>query len=255
MRRRATFALLEIALLVAAVLLPAACGIRLAPSKDTWYTQHYIVMQNFEKDLYVQLSAEAKVQFQNRFWAFRSPAARGEFETRLSYVMTAFKKENSQQPWNTDRARIFLLNGSPVSIDYQENEDWAGGAITDPRFRADRSDEDIGARLGEVWTYTYEKYLVSYMYTFRKPGEWRLLDRMTGNQFRGELETRSREKDYGISDLEAYRAEIEKLKKKNPISLTSGGGAAFGTRSGASPSSPVARPAPAGGTWRAQNFL
>jgi hypothetical protein len=36
---------------------------------------------------------------------------------------------------------------------------------------------------------------------------------MTGNQFRGELEARSREEDYGISYLEAYKAELEKLKK------------------------------------------
>jgi len=73
--------------------------------------------------------------------------------------------------------------------------------------------EDIGARYGEVWTYTYGKYLVTYLFTFRKPSEWRLLDRITGNQFRGELEARSREEDYGISDLEAYKAELEKLKK------------------------------------------
>jgi len=211
--KKAALALLEIALLVPAVLLPIACGIRLEPSKDAWYSQHYIVMRDFEKDIYVKLSAEAKVQFQNRFWAFRSMAAMGEFETRLSYVMTAFKRENSQQPWNTDRARIYLLNGSPVAIDYQENGAWDGGVISDPRYQSDRSNEDIGARYGEVWTYTYGKYLVSYLFGFRKPAEWRLLDRMTGNQFRGELEARSREEDYGISDLEAYKAELEKLKK------------------------------------------
>jgi len=198
--RKAAIALLEIALLVSAVLLPVACGLRLEPSKDAWYSRHYIVMQDFEKDTYVKLSPEAKLQFQNRFWTFRSTAARGEFETRLSYVMTAFKRENSQQPWNTDRARIYLLNGSPVAIDYQENS-------------YDRINEDIGARSGEVWTYTYSKYLVTYLFTFRKPAEWRLLDRMTGNQFRGELEARSRDEDYGISDLEAYKAELEKLKK------------------------------------------
>ncbi|TRZ92799.1 GWxTD domain-containing protein [bacterium] len=198
--KKAALALLEIALLVPAVFLPIACGLRLEPSKDAWYSRHYIVMQDFEKDIYVKLSAEVRAQFQNGFWAFRSTAARGEFETRLSYVMTAFKRENSQQPWNTDRGRIYLLNGSPVAIDYQENS-------------YDRSGEDIGARSGEVWTYTYGKYLVSYIFGFRKPAEWRLLDRMTGNQFRGELEARSREEDYGISDLEAYKAELEKLKK------------------------------------------
>lgn len=210
--RKAAISLFKIALLVPAVLLPAACGIRLEPSKDAWYSQHYIVMQDFEKDSYVKLSAEAKAPFQNGFWAFRSTAARGEFETRLSYVMTAFKRENSQQPWNTDRARIYLLNGSPVSIDYHESDKWATGVSVDPQYQPDRTDADIGARMGEAWTYTYGKYLVTYLFTFRKPAEWRLIDLMTGNRFRGELEARSREEDYGISDLEAYKAELEKLK-------------------------------------------
>ena len=212
MRKTAT-TLLEIALLVPAVLLPVACGVRLSPPQDAWYTQHYIIMQNFERDIYAELSDDAKVQFQGRFWVFRSPAAKGEFETRLSYTMTAFKKENSQQPWNTDRARIYILNGSPASVDYRQNDSWADGVIQDSRFRRDASNEDIGARLEEVWTYTYGKYLVIYSFTFRKPAEWRLGERMTGNQFRGELEARSREEDYGISDPEAYKAELEKLKK------------------------------------------
>lgn len=211
--RKAAITLLEIALLVPAALLPAACGIRMAPSKDSWYAQHYIVMQDFEKDTYIKLSAEVKVQFQNRFWAFRAPAARGEFETRLSYVMTAFKKENSQQPWNTDRARIFLLNGSPVSIDYQESDKWATGVFADTQYQPDRTGEDIAAQWGEIWTYTFGKDLVSYVFTFRKPAEWRLLDRMTGNQSRGGLEARSRTEDYGISNLEAYKTELMKLKK------------------------------------------
>jgi len=211
--RKTAITLFEIALLVPAVLLPVACGVRLAPSQDAWYIQHYIVMQNFERDVYAKLSAEAKVQFQNRFWAFRSRAAKGEFETRLSYTMTAFKKENSQQPWNTDRARIYILNGSPASIDYKQNDAWADGVVPDSRFQPDTNNEDIGARMGEVWTYTYGKFLVSYVFTFRKPAEWRLVDQMRGNQFRDELEARSREEDYGISDPEVYKAELEKLKK------------------------------------------
>lgn len=213
--RKTAIALLEIVLLISAVSLLVACGVRLTPPQDPWYTQHYIIMQNFERDMYANLSDEAKVQFQNSFWAFRSPAAKGEFETRLSYTMTAFKKENSQQPWNTDRARTYLLNGSPASIDYKQNDTWADRVVRESqgRVQPDHSGEDIGTRLEEVWTYAYGKHQVFYVFAFRKPAEWRLIEQMSGNQFRDELEARSREQDYAISDLEAYKAELEKLKK------------------------------------------
>jgi len=211
--RKKIVALMEIVLMVSAVFLAFACGVRLSPPQDAWYVQHYIIMQDFERNIYADLSPEAKVQFQNHFWAFRSPAAKAEFETRVSYTMTAFKKENSQQPWNTDRSRIYILNGSPASIDYKQDDAWADQVIKETRITPDHSNEDIGTRLEEVWTYAYRKHQVYYAFTFRKPAEWRLVEQMRGNQFRDELEARSREEDYRISDLEAYKAELEKLKK------------------------------------------
>jgi GWxTD domain-containing protein len=192
--------------LIAAALVPASCGISLAPSRDTWYTQHYMIMQDFEKSLYAKLGPEGKTGFRRLFWAFREPGSRMEFGARLRWVSTAFKRENARQPWNTDRGRIYLLNGNPVSVEYKENDNWA-----DPTLAGDRSREDIGTRLGETWTYQYDKFLVYYSFQFRKPNEWRLSDRMTGNQYRGGLETWNRDLAFGIKDLGAYKAELAKL--------------------------------------------
>lgn len=194
-------------LLIAAALVPASCGISLAPSRDTWYTQHYMIMQDFEKSLYAKLGPEGKVEFRRLFWASREPGSRLEFGARLRWVSTAFKRENSRQPWNTDRGRIYLLNGNPVALDHDQNDNWS-----DPALAGDRSSEDIGAGLGETWTYRYDKSLVYYSFQFRKPNEWRLSDRMTGNQYRGGLETRNRDVVFGIRDLPAYKAELAKLK-------------------------------------------
>jgi GWxTD domain-containing protein len=194
-------------LLIAAALVTASCGISLAPSRDSWYTAHYMIMQDFEKSLYTKLGPEGKTEFRRLFWAFREPGSRLEFGARLRFATTAFKRENSRQPWNTDRGRVYLLNGNPVAIDYQDNDNWA-----DPTSAGDRSREDIGTRLGETWTYQHDKSLIYYSFQFRRPNEWRLSDRMTGNQYRGGLETRNRDLVFGIKDLDAYKAELAKLK-------------------------------------------
>jgi GWxTD domain-containing protein len=193
--------------LIAAALVPASCGISLAPSRDTWYTQHYMIMQDFEKSFYAELGPEGKTGFRRLFWAFRDPGARMEFGARLRFVTTAFKRENSRQAWNTDRGRIYLLNGNPIALDQEANDNW-----DDPALAGDRSREDIGTGLGETWTYRYEQFLVYYSFQFRRPNEWRLSDRMTGNQYRGGLETRNRDMVFGIKDLGAYKAELAKLK-------------------------------------------
>ena len=195
-------------LLIAAALVPVSCGILLTPSRDSWYRAHYMIMQDFEKSLYAKLGTEGQVEFRRLFWVYREPGARMEFGARLRFVTTAFKRENSRQPWNTDRGRIYLLNGNPVALDHDQNENWADPAP----LAGDRSREDIGAGLGETWTYRYDAFLVTYFFEFRKPNEWRLSDRMMGNQYRGGLETRSRDVVFGIRDLEAYKAELAKLR-------------------------------------------
>lgn len=193
--------------LIAAALLPASCGISLAPSRDVWYTRHYMIMQDFEKSLYARLGPDAKIEFQRLFWAFRELGSKIEFGARLRWVSTAFRRENARQPWNTDRGRIYLLNGNPVALDQEANDNW-----DDPALAGDRSREDIGTGLGETWTYRYDRYLVYYSFQFRRPNEWRLSDRMTGNQYRGALEARNRDLVFGIRDLEAYRSELAKLE-------------------------------------------
>ena len=194
-------------LLIAAALVPVSCGILLAPTRDGWYTAHYMIMQDFEKSLYVKLGTEGKAEFRRLFWVYREPGARMEFGARLRFVTTAFKRENSRQPWNTDRGRIYLLNGNPITLDHDINENWSEPAA----LAGDRSREDIGAGVGETWTYRYDQNLVVYSFQYRKPNEWRLFDRMTGNEYRGGLEARNRDVVFGIRDLLAYKVELAKL--------------------------------------------
>ena len=65
--------------------------------------------------------------------------------------------------------------------------------------------------MGKTWTYRYDQNLVVYSFQYRKPNKWRLFDRMTGNEYRGGLETRNRDVVFGIRDLPAYKAELAKL--------------------------------------------
>ena len=198
------------------VLLAAACGIQLSPSKDRWYARHYFIMQDFERTAYKSLSPAAKLEFQTLFWEVRSPASKQEFDKRLSYIAENFKKENSLQPWNTDRARVYLLNGNPAQIDYKQNDAWAmrvvagrgGTAVVD-----DRSGEDVGANTAEVWTFPYDKFLVDYIFTFSKPNSW-VLNPATfqGNRYLGELEFQNKLQTYGLIDEKQYREKLEALK-------------------------------------------
>ena len=104
----------------------AACGASMLPSHDEWYARHYFIMQKFENDAYKAMAPDARLKFQDLFWAARSPAVKKEFETRMAYIENEFKNENAKQPWNTDRARVYLLNGSPGSRDYTTDDRWAG---------------------------------------------------------------------------------------------------------------------------------
>ncbi len=211
---------LKIGALILSFLLLGACGVRLLPSKDVWYMQNYIIMQDFERAAYKDLSPEAKVKFQSLFWEARSPEAKREYTKRMDFVMKTYKRENSSQPWNTDRARIYLLNGSPASIEYKQTDNWAmkvkegageGGmtGITDQR-----DTEDIQARTAEVWTYNFGNQFVYYAFSFSAPKRWKLdQGAFAGNRYLGELENWSREKIYNIIDIDRYKKELDDLKK------------------------------------------
>lgn len=201
--------------LLIGTLLLGGCGMNLIPSHDQWYMQHYIIMQDFERDAYKQLSPEEKPEFQSLFWEARSPEAKAEFAKRLEFVMKAFKRENSANPWNTDRARIYLLNGSPASIEYKQTDDWGVSMTRDPNQTGsvdDRSKENIQARTAEDWTYQYPKAIIHYIFRFSAPKRWELATAsFSGNRYLGEFEIRSRTTTFAINDIETYKGKLGKL--------------------------------------------
>ena len=202
------------AVLVLIVLL-AGCGMTLVPSRDSWYMQHYIIMQDMERETYKALTAEGKLQFQARFWQSRPAESKTIFDKRLSFALKQFKRENSAQPWNTDRARIYLLNGTPQSVDYKQMDNWQMTAREGEgsNVMTDRSNEDIQARTAEVWTYQYREQYITYNFLFDRPKNWKLdTGAFSGNRFLGASEKENRENTFPIVDLDAYKTELEKLK-------------------------------------------
>jgi GWxTD domain-containing protein len=193
-----------------------ACGISLVPSKDDWYAMHYYIMQDFEWKLYKDLSPAARLEFQKLFWASRSPEAKQEFDNRVAYTMKAYKKENSRQPYNVDRAHVYLLNGSPVHIELSQNDNWATRMTQGVGVNAsvnDRSNEDVSANTLEVWTYPYDKYLIRYTFYFRSPNEWRLDQAaFSGNRYMGALEEDNKLGLFGVTNPGEYKAKLEQLK-------------------------------------------
>jgi GWxTD domain-containing protein len=184
------------------------------PRKDTWYTQHYVIMQDFERTAYKNLSEEGRKGFRELFWTVRTPEARAKFQARLDYVMLNFKQENRNQPWNTDRGRTYLLNGSPASVDYDQNNNWAMTAMPGSMSTAsDRTNEDVGANRAEIWIYSYDKYFIKYTFAFVQPTQWRITQ-TTGNRYLGELETYNKTVTFGIGDEAAYRQALDGLAKK-----------------------------------------
>ena len=204
----ATFILLTLVFL-------SSCGANLMPTKDSWYTQHYYIMQDFERTVYRTLSEAGKKEFQNLFWAARDPDSRKLFQERLNYIMNAYKRENARQPWNTDRGRIYLLNGPPASIDIDQNTDWGTKTGQPANVAVDRSNEDVQAYRAEVWTYSFQKQYIKYFFTFIAPNEWKMSPALVaGNKFIGELETYNRMVIFGIRDLETHKQDLETLEKK-----------------------------------------
>jgi len=200
----------------------SACSIKLMPSKDPWYAKHYIIMHDFEWDVYKGLSPEGKTQFQELFWKVRDPKAQATFASRLEYVTKYFKTESRHMPWNTDRGRTFLLNGNPAEIRYATNTDLGGirvvptggeGGSVLGGVNVDRSGEDIGARQAELWTYPYRSYRITYQFNFSLPRQWKFIPKLSESSFREELELYNRHVTYGIIDMQKYREQLEELKK------------------------------------------
>ncbi len=192
----------------------AACGASMLPTKDEWYARHYFIMQKFEMDAYKAMAPEARMEFQQLFWAVRSPAVKGEFDTRMAYINNEFKNENAKQPWNTDRARVYLLNGSPASRDYTTNDAWntstaVGGMGSGA---TGREGEDIQARSLEVWNYPFGRFFVMYGFTFNPPNKWKQANpTATTGRYLGQFELQNRVEIWGAQDEETYKKRIAEL--------------------------------------------
>lgn len=205
------------------VLMLAGCGFQMSPSKDPWFAQHYYIMQDFEMAAYKALAPAAKLEFQKLFWDVRAPASKQEFDKRMAFILETFKKENARQPWNTDRARVYLLNGNPAQVEYKQNDAWAlggGGAVGAQRTGAqgidDRGGEDVSANTAEEWTYRYQNFLVRYNFAFSRPNSWVMRQasqtNTEGNRYLGQLELQNKLQTYGILDEKQYKEKLEALK-------------------------------------------
>jgi GWxTD domain-containing protein len=204
-----------IGLVLAAAFL-IGCGASLLPSRDPWYAMHYFLMQDYERGAYRSLSDNGRLEFQKLFWGSRAPEARKLFDARMEYILDNFKKENFTQPWNTDRARVYLLHGNPASIEYSQNDNWAmsisPGRPTSNNATS-RSGEDIQATTTEVWTYPYEKFMVVYGFRFEPPNKWRAATMSAGgSRFIGEFEQANKTTVWAALNPEAYARKLEELK-------------------------------------------
>src|SRR5512135_1667169 len=213
-RRSAMKKLLGTSIFVAAALAAlSSCGLNTMPTHDEWYTKHYYIMQDFERQAYRNLSPAARLEFQKVFWEARDPKSLKVFEERMAYVMKTYKRDNYKQPWNCDRGRIYLLNGPPNDVEVTQNNDWATSVrsgIGGVAGGGDRTNEDISANTAEVWVYRWDIYLVNYVFAFRPPNEWRYVSG-TG-RYLGELEQWSKDNTFGILNPNDYQLKLEELK-------------------------------------------
>jgi len=208
----------KLAALILLCLMLAGCGISLVPSKDEWYGKHYYIMQEYEWKTYKALSKAGQIEFQKLFWEARSPMTKEEFDKRVEFCMQTYKRENSKQPFNVDRAHIYLLNGKPAQLEYSQNDQWATKVQTSgaANFMGvnDRTNEDVSANTAEVWTYPFGNNLVQYVFVFQSPSTWKLNQAaFAGNRYLGALELQNKELFYSPLDEAAYKAKLEELKK------------------------------------------
>lgn len=209
-----------LAVVISLIILSSACGINSLPSKDSWYAKHYYIMHDYERDIYKHLTPEGRLEFQKLFWEARQPIAKEQFDSRISYIEKVYKTENHAQPWNTDRARVYLLNGPPAQIDYKQNTDWVSQAIESSGASGvqggmDRTKEDIQANTAEIWIYPYKSFFVYYVFTFQPPNTWKLNpSTFQNNRYLEQLENMNKDIAFAIKDEEDYKAKLNALPKK-----------------------------------------
>jgi len=193
--------------------LAAGCSLNTMPTKDVWFTQHYPIMQDFERTAYRSLSEKGKADFQSLFWSFRTATAKDTFDARMAYVKQTYARENSRQPWNTDRARVYLLNGTPASVDFDQNTSFNLTNLPgEVNPATDRTKEDVDAVRAEVWLYPFEKYRITYTFLFVKPSQWKMGP--TNDRRLGELENFSKTVVFGVTDEAKYKEALAALETK-----------------------------------------
>ena len=115
---------------------------------------------------------------------------------------------------NTDRGRVYLLNGPPASIDYDQNISFTStmlpGQVAD---QTSRSNEDVGGNRAELWMYAYDAFFIKYTFYFVQPNQWRITQ-TTGSHYLGDLETFNKTVTFGIVDEVKYKQDLALLDKK-----------------------------------------
>ncbi|MGQ9618330.1 MAG: GWxTD domain-containing protein [Candidatus Aminicenantia bacterium] len=187
------------------------CAINQLPKKDEWFGVHYVIMQDWERKLYKELSEKGRQEFKGIFWEERSQEVRDDFLKKIELAKKLFKDENYLQPWNTDRARILLLNGPPVHVEFVESDNWyepnTSGVFRDQEY------EDIQSRMYEIWMYQFGKYMIEYRFKFYPPKEWRLDPSVYRHNYTVEFEKANRDITYGVLDKDYYQKRLMELKK------------------------------------------
>ena len=152
--------------IVFSILTFAARASAAIPKKDAWYTQHYIIMQDLSGSFTAIFRSQAGRT--SRTFSGRPGLLEGAGQVPgpVDYVIWNFWKENSKQPWNTDRGLTYLQR-VPRFHRLRSERQLRHDASRQVVDNANRSGEDVGANRGEIWIYPYDQYFIKYTFAFR----------------------------------------------------------------------------------------
>jgi GWxTD domain-containing protein len=108
-------------------LLPSKKSVKELPAHHRKWLEEEVVyiITDKEKDIFLQLGSDRdRNLFMEAFWKIRDPVlgtVENEFKKehyrRIAYADKFFGRETTRQGWRTDRGRIYIILGPPVSID------------------------------------------------------------------------------------------------------------------------------------------
>ena len=173
---------------------------KLSPDIKKWYELHSPLMQGdvpnwidangrTERQHFLKMPRSIQEGYMALFWDMREIGAYDEFNARLYYVMT-YLDYHGNNPWSSDRGRVFLLAGSPEIERYLRNGQETMTSMNES---------------GDLLQWMYYQSgvgAVSYWFEFHPPNEWRLSInagiRTLG--YRESFERRCRERFYPTED-------------------------------------------------------